>query len=222
MVAIYGYHDIGKLYESSITLVHRVLSHQEEQPVVVKCLKRQAVTAENIKKYQHEFDILQKLQIEGCIKVFGLNNLQLSPFLILEDIGGKSLMDHLTDGCFQLKEVIEIAVKIVVTLRGIHQNNIIHKDLCPANIIYNSHTGVLRIIDFAGAADFYDDTIQSTDPGSLEGTLAYISPEQTGRMNRPVDYEKRGQVFFWLLWFCRHDSDYFKGGRFNVKVYYLI
>ncbi|HEY9302029.1 MAG TPA: AAA family ATPase, partial [Phormidium sp.] len=85
----------------------------------------------------------------------------------------------------------------------IHKANIIHKDINPSNIVYNPQTKQLKIIDFGISTQLTRETPILKNPNVLEGTLAYISPEQTGRMNRALDYRtdfySLGVTFYELL-----------------------
>ncbi|WP_346341634.1 serine/threonine-protein kinase PknK [[Phormidium] sp. ETS-05] len=96
-----------------------------------------------------------------------------------------------------------IAVKIADNLAKIHKINIIHKDINPNNIIFNPETNRLSIIDFGISTVLTRETTSLKNPEFLEGTLAYISPEQTGRMNRSLDYRtdfySLGATFYELL-----------------------
>ena len=93
---------------------------------------------------------------------------------------------------FTLSKSLSLAIQIADILGYIHAENIVHKDINPANIVLNRSTNQLKIIDFSIASIFAPEklTEQSAlkNPQVLEGTLAYISPEQTGRMNRTLDY----------------------------------
>jgi predicted ATPase/signal transduction histidine kinase len=82
---------------------------------------------------------------------------------------------------------LTLAIKIIKNLGSIHAKNIIHKDINPANIVLNPVTGQVKIIDFT-IATTVNDGISPTKKSALEGTFAYISPEQTGRINSPLDY----------------------------------
>jgi serine/threonine protein kinase len=67
------------------------------------------------------------------------------------------------------------------------ETNIIHKDISPSNIVYNPKTAPLKIIDFGSYTQLTRENLTRKNPQILAGTLAYISPEQTGRMNRVLD-----------------------------------
>jgi predicted ATPase/signal transduction histidine kinase len=98
---------------------------------------------------------------------------------------------------------LHIAIQITAALDVIHRNRIIHKDIKPANILINPTTFEVKIIDFSIASLLPKEVKQLTNPDLLEGTIAYLSPEQTGRMNRALDYRtdfySLGATFYELL-----------------------
>ncbi len=104
---------------------------------------------------------------------------------------------------FSLSEFLNIAIQTAEILGQIHAANIIHKDINPANIIFNQKTGEIQIIDFGISTLLTRENPKIKNPHILEGTLAYISPEQTGRMNRFLDYRtdfySLGITFYELL-----------------------
>jgi serine/threonine protein kinase len=77
---------------------------------------------------------------------------------------------------------------VVTALGHIHQKNIIHKDINPSNILYDQKNNKIKIIDFGLSADLPKERAGILSPNVLEGSLGYISPEQTGRINRGIDY----------------------------------
>jgi serine/threonine protein kinase len=102
-----------------------------------------------------------------------------------------------------LREFLNIAISIVQTLEGLYHNRIIHKDIKPDNILINPRTKQVKIIDFSIASLLPKENQEIINPNVLEGTLAYMSPEQTGRMNRGIDYRtdfySLGVAFYELL-----------------------
>ena len=123
--------------------------------------------------------------------------------MLLEDFGGESLERLLKKRQFTLLEFLQIAIQIAETLGRIHQSNVIHKDINPSNIVFNFQTGELKIIDFGLSTILSRESTALKSPNVLEGTLAYISPEQTGRMNRAIDYRtdfySLGVTFYKIL-----------------------
>ncbi|MHC0068314.1 AAA family ATPase, partial [Nostoc sp. UIC 10890] len=102
-----------------------------------------------------------------------------------------------------LSTFLGLAISLTDILGKIHAANIIHKDINPGNIVFNLDTGVVKIIDFGIATQFNRTNPTFKNPHVLEGTLAYLSPEQTGRMNRLLDYRtdfySLGVTFYELL-----------------------
>jgi serine/threonine protein kinase len=123
--------------------------------------------------------------------------------LILEDFDGESLRAFLSSRTITIKDFLTIAIQLAETLGELHQKNIIHKDIKPQNIIINSVTGLVKITDFSIASRLSRENQTINDLNLLEGTLAYMSPEQTGRMNRSLDYRtdfySLGVTFYEML-----------------------
>ncbi len=189
MRTISGYHILERIYDGSGSVVYRAQSDSDETTVIVKVLNKPYPTREEIVRYRREFQITRSLQdLPGIIKVYDLKEHQNTLALILEDFGADSLDRIMTIRKPDIKELLEISVMIAGGLAEIHSAKVMHKDINPSNIVYNSSTRQLKIIDFgvASVLSLENPLIQNTKV--LEGTLAYISPEQTGRMNRTLDY----------------------------------
>ena len=137
------------------------------------------------------------------MRVYDLQKYQNTLVMFVEDFGGESLKIWMQQRKFTLEEFLQIAIATTEVLGQIHRANIIHKDINPSNIVYNPETGQLKIIDFGISTQLSRETPILKNPGILEGTLAYISPEQTGRMNRTLDYRtdfySLGVTFYELL-----------------------
>lgn len=153
-------------------------------------------------KYElkNEFSILNKLQgNKGIPRIINFKNNEL----ILEDFDGISLDKSNLIGKLNLNSFLKIAKNITQVLKIIHDNGIIHKDLNPSNIIIKANTLDVQIIDFDLATTFAFEHLDFEHHSKIVGTLEYISPEQTGRMNRIVDYRtdfySLGATFYYLL-----------------------
>ncbi len=123
--------------------------------------------------------------------------------MFVEDFGGESLKIWMQQQKFSIEEFLRIAIATTESLQQIHSANIIHKDINPSNIVFNPASGELKIIDFGISSQLTRENYTIKNPNILEGTLAYMSPEQTGRMNRSLDYRtdfySLGATFYELL-----------------------
>ncbi|MEG5032471.1 AAA family ATPase [Microcoleus sp. AT3-D2] len=191
------------LYESANSLVYRALREADRQPLILKLLKESYPTPQELLRYRTEYRITRELKEAGVVQVYDLQKYQNSLVIFVEDFGGESLKIWMQQRKFSLKEFLILAIAATETLGQIHSANIIHKDINTSNIVYNPETGQLKIIDFGISTQLTREMPTLKNPNVLEGTLAYISPEQTGRMNRSIDYRtdfySLGVTFYELL-----------------------
>ncbi|MEG4212345.1 AAA family ATPase [Microcoleus sp. S13_B4] len=191
------------LYESVNSLVYRAIREANNQPIILKLLKESYPTPQELVRYRTEYRITQELKEPGVVRVYDLQKYQNSLVMFVEDFGGESLTIWMQQRKFTLEEFLQIAIATTKVLGKIHSANIIHKDINPSNIVYNPETKQLKIIDFGISTQLTRETPTLKNPNILEATLAYISPEQTGRMNRTLDYRtdfySLGVTFYELL-----------------------
>ncbi|MGK7949248.1 MAG: AAA family ATPase [Xenococcaceae cyanobacterium] len=203
MITLNGYQILSQIYESFNSEVYRAIRTSDHQPVILKVLKQDYPTVAELTRYKQEYKIISSLTFDGAIAAYGLEPYQRTLVIILEDFGAVSLRKLNQGKSLALSEFLPLAINIVEHLGQIHAANIIHKDINPANIVLNPTTGQLKIIDFGIATILKRENPSLKSPSFLEGTLAYISPEQTGRMNRSLDYRtdfySLGVTFYELL-----------------------
>ncbi|MBE8989839.1 AAA family ATPase [Nostoc sp. LEGE 12450] len=207
MIALPGISIQNKIYESSNSLVYRGM-RDDGLGIVVKMLKLDYPSPQELTRYRQEYKITRSLNLEGVVKAYSQQNYQRTLVIFLEDFGGESLEKwmHKCPDIFcpmPLSTFLGLAIAISDILGRIHAANVIHKDINPGNIVLNLDTGVVKIIDFGIATEFNRTNPTFKSPHVLEGTLAYLSPEQTGRMNRLLDYRtdfySLGVTFYELL-----------------------
>jgi len=188
MIELHGYRLGNVIHKSAKTTVYKGIREEDGKPVAVKILNAEYPPARDIAMFRQEYSITATLDIEGVLRCLSAEKYKNGLALVTEDFGGVSL-DRIIEklGKPDLRQALEISLKVSNVLGEIHHHNIIHKDIKPSNIIVNIETGVVRISDFGIAAQLSREKTDIVSPGQLEGTLAYISPEQTGRMNRAVD-----------------------------------
>ena len=170
-------------------LIYRGVRKNDSQKVVIKILRNEYPTLEQIGSLRQEYKITQTIKnSEGIVKSLELEKYQRSYALILEDVTGKSLKQLLAAEKLRLREILRIFIKLAETLGEIHKIPVIHKDIKPSNIIVNHNTGQVKLTDFGIASQLSKENSTAGNYNFVEGTLAYMSPEQTGRMNRGIDY----------------------------------
>ncbi|MBD3884852.1 AAA family ATPase [Phormidium tenue FACHB-886] len=207
MIALTGIAIRSKIYESSASLVYRGVREEDERAIVVKLLKQDYPSSQELIRYRQEYEITRSLNLEGVIKAYGQQEYQRTLVILLEDFGGESLqqwMRQQLNFCpMPLSTFLHLAIDITEILGRIHASGVIHKDINPGNIVLNLDTGAVKIIDFGIATRFNRTNPTLKNLYGLEGTLAYLSPEQTGRMNRLLDYRSDfyslGVTFYQLL-----------------------
>ncbi|BDI16064.1 serine/threonine protein kinase [Nostoc cf. commune SO-36] len=207
MVSIPGYHVSKELYNGSRTLVYRANRESDQKSVVIKLMKTVYPSFSELIQFRNQFTIAKNLNLPGIIQTSSLEPYQNGYVLVMEDFGGISLKDYLTSVETQyiasLQEFLQVAIALCNTLDILIRNRVIHKDIKPANILINPETKEVKLIDFSIASLLPRETQILMSPNVLEGTLGYLSPEQTGRMNRGIDYRtdfySLGVTFYELL-----------------------
>ena len=106
--------------------------------------------------------------------------------LVLEDPGGEPL-ERLVGGPMELRQFLRLAIGLSAALGRVHQRGLIHKDIKPANALVNASTGQVWLTGFGIASRLARERQSPEPPEIIAGTLAYMAPEQTGRMNRSID-----------------------------------
>ncbi|HLO89506.1 MAG TPA: AAA family ATPase [Nostocaceae cyanobacterium] len=199
-----GYTFLEQIYSSSKTLVYRGIKEADKCPVIIKLLRQEYPTFNELVQFRNQYAIAKDINLPGVITTYSLESYQNSYALVMEDFGGISLKDwKAQNNSNSLIEFFHIAIQIVTTLNELYRNRVIHKDIKPANILINPTTKQIKLIDFSIASLLPRETQSLISPNELEGTLAYVSPEQTGRMNRGIDWRSDfyslGVTFFELL-----------------------
>jgi PAS domain S-box-containing protein len=188
-VAITGYLPTEQLYAGTRTLVYRCIRESDQKPVVIKLMRNEYPTFSEIVQFRNQYTIAKNVDIPGIIKPISLEPYRNGYALVMEDLGGISLKEwRMGNEKFSMSDFLNIAIAITTTLEALHQHQVIHKDIKPANILIHPETKQIKLIDFSIASLLPRETPQLQNPNVLEGTLTYISPEQTGRMNRGTDY----------------------------------
>ena len=212
MMTIPNYKILKKIYESAHSLVYRGIRAKDNQRVILKMPKEDYPPSTELIRYRQEYEITRSLNIAGVVKTYRLEKHQNTFVLILEDFGGESLKQWMAlapaakemgismppfnniplfdqkGGVGDISAFLSVAIQIADSLGEIHAAQLIHKDINPSNLIWNQEKNLLKIIDFSISTRLTRENPTLKNPEGLEGTLPYVSPEQTGRMNRALDY----------------------------------
>ena len=203
MIALPGYQVTEEIASGVSTTIYRGIRERDRKPVILKVLKAEYPALEEITRLRQEYTIVREIECPGIVKVYGMEKYRQGFALILEDVVGESLKQLFASKQIKLREILQIAISVTDTLGELHKIPIIHKDIKPSNIIINHETGQVKITDFGISSCLEVEIPTISNPHLLEGTLAYISPEQTGRMNRSIDYRSDfyslGATFYELL-----------------------
>ncbi|MBE9226841.1 AAA family ATPase [Phormidium sp. LEGE 05292] len=204
MLSLTGYQILEQIHDNCRTQVYRGIRQSDGQPVAIKLHKSDYPSYRDLAQFRHQYTLAKNLNIPGIIKPYSLETYGNSFALIMEDFGGISLSKYTNNQPLPIDEFLSIALQIVKIIEGLHHNCIIHKDIKPQNLLINPQTQEVKLIDFSISSLLPRETqeIQTLNI-LLEGTLAYIAPEQTGRMNRGIDYRtdfySLGVTFYELL-----------------------
>jgi PAS domain S-box-containing protein len=137
-------------------------------------------------RLSHEFSLKEQLDSTWAVRPLELVQDRGQTILVLEDPGGE-LLRGLLGSPMDVERFLRLAVSVAATLGKSHQSGLIHKDIKPANILVNTANDEVRLTGFGIASRLLRERQPPDPPEIIAGTLAYMAPEQTGRMNRSVD-----------------------------------
>jgi predicted ATPase/signal transduction histidine kinase/tRNA A-37 threonylcarbamoyl transferase component Bud32 len=199
-----GYTFVETLNEGLDSFVYRAIKQVDKTSVIIKALKAEYPSLKELSRIKHEYKILNSLiDVKEVINPLGLKKYQNRLALVIEDFSAISLNNFNNTYKLSLKDFLLIATQLVSALANIHNKQVIHKDIKPQNIIINPKELTIKLIDFSIASHLSRENPTVSNPNLIEGTLAYMSPEQTGRMNRSLDYRtdfySLGATFYQML-----------------------
>jgi predicted ATPase len=184
---IAGYELGALIHTSRLRSLHRARRLADGLPVVIKTLAAEYPSRPHVAALRREFQILQRLHaIPGVIRALALEpHGNGNVALVLEDFG--TSLAQRRQGPWPLERFFSLAIAIADTLAQVHEAEVVHKNIEPHSLLIDD-AGALRLIDFGIASELSLERQNYAMSRRLEGALPYISPEQTGRMNRDLDY----------------------------------
>lgn len=184
--------------------LYRGFLNKDKSPILIKTLIEDHPDLIEVARLEQEFQLLKSLiSVRFVPKVIKLIKKANTVAILMADTGEKTLQEILVDGPLKIEDFLHIAISLASALRELHHQRLIHKDIKPINILVNPESYSVKIINFNSATLLTHEVQAAINPEELEGTLAYMSPEQTGRMGRPIDYRSDlyslGVTFYEML-----------------------
>ncbi len=183
-----GYSVQHEIYRGRRRVVYRGSRTSDGLAVIIKTASDEFPVPAELAALRREYDILTSLQFDGVARPVELATHRDRVALVLEDAGGATLKSLAASGPQPVALVLAIGVQLATVLGELHRRGILHKDVNPNNILVYPVSGRMTLTDFGIASRLSSEQQAPSHPQHLEGTIAYMSPEQTGRMNRDVDY----------------------------------
>jgi predicted ATPase/GAF domain-containing protein/HPt (histidine-containing phosphotransfer) domain-containing protein len=200
MVTIGNYHVKEKVAESANSILYRASLENSTDSYIIKILRADVSNPSNNALFKQEFSLLKNISIDGMVKYIDCVTYEGGYALVLEDFVGLSLLEYINKNKITIDNFLFLAKSISRILGQIHEKHIVHKDIKPSNILTDKDLSIIKITDF-GISYSLDTKVNETQ--GLEGTLSYMSPEQTGRMNRAIDYRtdlySLGATFYHII-----------------------
>ena len=200
---ISGYCLVETLYESPRTILYRAVREADQRPVVLKSLKREYPSLRELLHLKNQYGIAKHLEGDRFVQIYGLERYRNGYVLVMADDGSISLSQYAAAQPLDLEIFFAIALQMTEVLESLYQHHIIHRDIKPDNILIHPVTRHIKLIDFSIASLLPRESQEMPIPQTLESSLAYLAPEQTGRMNRGIDYRadfySLGVTFYELL-----------------------
>lgn len=190
------------LFGDERTTVYRAVRCADRRPAILKVLGPRPPQPRDLERLRNELEIGRALAGRGVVRPLALESFAGMPALVFEDFAGVSL-DRMLGRPMATEQFLRLASAVAGALALLHQSGVVHKDVKPENILVDPATGEVRLTDLGLAARISRGLQPSRHTELIEGTLPFISPEQTGRMNRAIDQRSDlyslGVTFFVML-----------------------
>ncbi|MCP4873789.1 MAG: protein kinase [Proteobacteria bacterium] len=180
---------IERLSEGRETVIYRAENGGGQ--VILKALRGEYPTARQRARLRCEYDLCRHLALAdaaGIVQAAELTEFEDRPAIVFKDTGG-AVLSHVLEAKRQtVAQATRIGVQLARAIGEVHRAGVVHKDIKPSNVLLDEADASVTIIDFGISSLLATERKRAVGPSRLEGTLAYCSPEQTGRMNRAVDH----------------------------------
>ncbi|MCB9751527.1 MAG: AAA family ATPase [Myxococcales bacterium] len=184
-----GFSELHRLHDSERTLVYRAVRDATGERVILKLPASRRPGRALLEQFSRERELLAALAgTPGVPRLLDVDRVDARPAIVTRDIGGRALAEWMATRSLPPATLLSLGASAARVLAGVHARGVVHRDISPENLVLEPHSGALELIDFGLARRLAGDPGARGSPaGLIEGTLAYMSPEQTGRLARPLD-----------------------------------
>jgi predicted ATPase/signal transduction histidine kinase len=175
--------------EGADFILYRGRQHGSPSPVLAIAVSAEQPSPQSLRRLEHEYSLAAELDPAWAAKPLALTRHEGRTILVLEDPGGEPLDQVLERDQGQppdLTRFLDVAIGLASALGQVHRHGLIHKDIKPGNVLVND-AGNVWLTGFGIASQLPRERQSPVPPEIIAGTLAYMAPEQTGRMNRSTD-----------------------------------
>jgi len=191
-----GYDILAHLGETPDYMLYRAQKTGSAETVIIKALNVFNPPASEIARFEHELALIKSADIDGVVRIIETlvvegDTAQAKPVLVEDDFNRPPLskiMGRAFPSRIPADTSIDYAVRMARIIETLHEHNISHRNITPRNFLYDELSGTLKITDFGIIGELSGSAGQIYDPWVITNVLPYLSPEQTGRMNRDIDY----------------------------------
>ena len=197
MSSLFDHEIIKQLHSGGRSRVYRARA-ADGTALIVKMPNQQFPSFQQLAQFKREYAIARRCRHPGVAHPLALQLHAGRWTMLLEDTGGHALdkvvqarvaaRSSPSQPALALEDFFDIALQLCAALEEVHRQGVIHKDINPSNLAWNGERRLLQLIDFGIACELPYESHGIVNLHVLEGTLRYMAPEQTGRMNRRVDY----------------------------------
>ena len=203
MIVLPGYKITREICRGNRRFYFDARQEKDSRPVMIKTHYSGPEASNDRIRLRHEYELLKNLKGTGIPGARAIEAYPGGLAIVTDPIAGRLLADYISNQKTGISDFLKISISAAEVLSNLHRQNIIHKDIQPENLFINEQTLEVRIVDFRFATLLPKEKPKSINLAALEGSLAYMSPEQTGRMNRDIDYRtdfySLGVLFYRIL-----------------------
>ena len=188
MIKIAGYENLKIIHEGRYSRIFKARSVEDGKIVALKTSLSYYPSSRALAILRKEFSYLQNIGIVNTPTAIEIMDTGQSIVIVMEYFDCPSLKVVASEMRLTLQETVAVFTKLSKNISILHGRGVTHLDINPKNILYDRKNGEVILIDFGSAIDIPLHLVQRTPPEYVVGTFNYMSPEQTGRINRPLDY----------------------------------